>query len=142
MSDRAAKHKAGGARVFRYSRLVRYPVLVASAFWTAIAVLLVMGGETRIEIFAGVLFFVSFFMLFGAMYWRTAVRIDADGIEYQGPLRRVRAAWGEVLGVDVYSALFTEYHVVTRAGSFAFTNLVVGHRELVAQIENRARPRR
>jgi len=142
VSNRAANHEPDGVRVFRYSRLIRYPVFVASAFWAAATVLLVLGGESRLEIFGGVLFFVVFFLFFGALYWRTAIRIDGRGIAYQGPWRKVRAGWSEVVGVDVYSGLFREYHVVTRAGSFAFTNLLVGHRELVAEIGSRAQPRR
>jgi len=134
-----ARPEAPASQVYRYTLLIRLPVLAASAFWTAAAVLLVLGGEDRPHIYAGVAFFILFFLGSSALYWRTAIRTDAAGIEYRGPLRRIRAPWAQVRQVNVYSGVFREYQVTTDQGGFSFTGLLARHRALIAEIALQAR---
>jgi len=143
MSASAESPPASGTerRVFRYSLLIRVPVFVASAFWAAMLVLLHLGGETRVQVYAGVVFFLVFFVVFHALYWRTVIVVGPEGLRYQGPLRRLTVPWSEVRVVRVYRGLFREYEVGTARGRFGFTGFLRGHRELLELIQQRARRR-
>ena len=135
----AAQGPGQDPEVYRYSLLIRIPVLVAASFWGAILVILAMAGEQRLHMYAGACFFVAFFAFFGAMYWLTEIRIGPNGLKYRGPLKALEADWLDVVRINVYEGLvyswmLTEIQVVTRKGHFSFTPFLSRHRRLIQRI--------
>jgi len=133
--------------IYRYSLLIKVPVLIAASFWGAILTILIMSDEQRLTMYIGAGFFVIFFMFFGSIYWLTEIRVCKEGLRYKGPLKRVNADWSDVLRIyvyegAVYSWMLTEYQVITLKGYFSFTPFLVKHKKLVQQIREMSRTAR
>jgi hypothetical protein len=126
-------------RTYRTRRWLRRLILAAVSLWSAVAALVGAHPDGGAQARLGACAFLLFFAAYAALYDRAAVRVTTDGFVFQGLFRRVAVRSEEILRVEVLTGVTgTFYAVRTRRGSFRFSSLFAGHRELLGVLVLRA----
>jgi hypothetical protein len=127
------------ARTYRIRLGLRVACALASAFWAAVAGLVITlpGGGWRAA--AGALGFAAFFLASYLLYARTWIAVGPRGIVASSALRRRPVAFDDIVRIVVRDGLGGRFYAVfTRRGLVHFTSLVARHRELFETLLERA----
>ena len=106
-------------------------MLGAAAFWAAVLAALARFPGAPASAVLSATAFLAFFVVYSAVYDRTAIVVGPEGVVFRGVLRRIPVRWDEILRVEVHTgAAGTLYAVLTRRGLVRFTSVLARHREL------------
>lgn len=125
-------------REFRPSWLIRAAVLAALILWVGVGMLAIVAGGVPGHALAAIVFFVVFFLVFVAHYFRMAFIVDDHGVTYRGATDLQHFDWEDIVQVDCVDVPLGGYYVKTRQGGFVLSSFIKGHRALADLIIRRA----
>jgi len=125
-------------REFRVSWALRAALLAALAIWLGLAVVAATLDEVPAHVFAGISFFVAFFVLCVRYYFRLSYVVDDAGLTYRGASALFHFGWDEIERVEESEILLGGSTVTTKHGQVVLNRFVHGYADLVEVIVARA----
>jgi hypothetical protein len=117
--------------MYRTRLWLRLAMIVAASFWAAVIAALASFPGAPAGTFVAASAFLAFFLVYSAVYDRTAIVVGPEGLVFRGVLRQTPVRWDEIVRVEVHTGLAgTLYAVLTRRGLVRFTSVLARHREL------------
>lgn len=122
------------ARTYRPYRVLVLATALASAFWAWAAWVMWGAGAPAFSALGGASVFSAFFAASCAVYARSAITVDDEGLTHRGMWRSTRARWSECESFNVVPGLVTLYVLRAAGRPVHFSNLYGRHRELAGRL--------